>query len=81
MVVGASPKTAMEVVKGKDLSGKTAVVTGGNSGDLLFVYQKSANAFAMLRITFCNISLPSRPSISASSCSNCSSNLNPGEAL
>lgn len=32
MVVGASPKTAMEVVKGKDLSGKIAVVTGGNSG-------------------------------------------------
>ena len=32
MVLGASPKTALDVVKGKDLTGKTAVVTGGNSG-------------------------------------------------
>lgn len=35
MVVGASPKTAMDAVRGVDLSGKTAVVTGGNSGENL----------------------------------------------
>ena len=34
MVLGASPKTAMDVVKGQDLTGKVAVVTGGNSGHL-----------------------------------------------
>ena len=50
MVVGASPKTALDVVKGVDLTDKTAVVTGGNSGPLDPLYR---HVYRSLNLQMC----------------------------